>query len=35
MFKPKTTISGRLDDSSGEWTVYPLGYSNARPPGYE
>jgi hypothetical protein len=25
MFKPKTTISGRLENSSGEWTVCPSG----------
>lgn len=24
MFKPKTTISGRLENSSGEWTKSPL-----------
>jgi len=25
MFKPKTTISGRLENSSGEWIRYPFG----------
>jgi hypothetical protein len=27
MIKPKTTIAGRLDNSSGEWMHAPKGYN--------
>lgn len=34
MVKPKTTIAGRLENSSGEWTLPSCGDSNHYPCGY-